>query len=104
LAHDGLLQPGDERFSCQSCGACCAFSREWPRFTTEDDRELDAIPSDLVNPGLSGMRCEGDRCAALSGEIGAATACSIYAIRPTVCRDCVAGDDACLMARSSYGL
>ena len=22
---------------CRTCGACCSFSREWPRFTLEDD-------------------------------------------------------------------
>ena len=50
------------------------------------------------------MRCEGDRCAALSGEIGTATACTIYAVRPLVCRDCVPGDDACSIARAARGM
>ena len=47
---------------CQACGACCGYSQNWPRFTTEDDAQLDLIPEKFVNERLSGMRCEGDRC------------------------------------------
>ncbi|WP_088346857.1 MULTISPECIES: YkgJ family cysteine cluster protein [Rhodomicrobium] len=93
-----------ELLDCQSCGACCAFSQEWPRFTLESDAELDLIPADFVNASLSGMRCEGDRCVALQGEIGKSTACGIYGLRPDVCRACQPGDDACRMARARYGL
>jgi len=89
---------------CQSCGACCAFSREWPRFSTETDAQLDRIPPELIDEGDGRMRCNGDRCAALRGEIGAATACAIYAVRPEVCRACVPGDDACTMSRVHFGL
>lgn len=89
---------------CQSCGACCAYSRDWPRFTTEDDAALDLIPARLVNAGLSGMLCEGERCAALAGRIGEATACTIYALRPEVCRACQPGDPECAIARRAFGL
>ena len=60
---------------CQACGACCSYSQNWPRFTTEDDAELDLIPEKFVNERLSGMRCDADRCSALSGNIGVATRC-----------------------------
>jgi uncharacterized protein len=50
------------------------------------------------------MRCDGDRCAALVGEVGVSTACAIYAIRPDVCRACTPGDDACTMARQRFKL
>ena len=50
------------------------------------------------------MRCDGNRCMALSGIIGAATACTIYAIRPDVCRACQPGDEACRIAREWHGL
>ncbi len=93
-----------EALDCQSCGACCAFSRDWPRFTLESDADLDLIPEKFVNPALSGMRCEGDRCSALVGEIGKSTACGIYGLRPDVCRACLPGDDACRMARARFGL
>ena len=89
---------------CQSCGACCAYSREWPRFSTETDAELERIPAEFVDAGGAGMRCHGERCAALLGEIGVATACAVYAVRPQVCRTCVPGDDACAMARARRGL
>jgi Fe-S-cluster containining protein len=89
---------------CQSCGACCAYSANWPRFSTESEEELAAIPEALVNARGSGMRCEGDRCAALQGRIGEATACGIYAVRPEVCRTCMPGDAECAMARRKFGL
>lgn len=92
------------RFDCQSCGACCSYSAEWPRFSTEDDAQLDRIPAKFVAANESGMRCEGVRCSALSGEIGKATACGIYEVRPDVCRACMPGDDDCLMARKAHGL
>ena len=89
---------------CQACGACCGYSQNWPRFTTEDDAQLDLIPEKFVNERLSGMRCEGDRCSALSGRIGVATRCDIYAVRPEVCRTCMPGDPECAMARRRHGL
>lgn len=90
--------------SCQDCGACCAYSREWPRFTLENEADLARIPAALVDDNLGRMRCQGDRCSALSGEIGVATACTIYDARPQVCRACLPGDDACRMARQHFGL
>jgi uncharacterized protein len=89
---------------CQSCGACCAYSANWPRFSTEEDAVLDLIPPELVNASQSGMRCDGDRCAALAGRIGVATSCTIHAVRPEVCRTCMPGDAECNMARQKYGL
>lgn len=53
---------------------------------------------------LSGMRCEGDRCLALSGTIGEAAACTIYALRPEVCRECQPGDPECDLARATHGM
>ena len=89
---------------CQSCGACCAYSRNWPRFSTEDDAALDRIPEQFVNERQSGMKCDGDRCTALTGKVGEATACGIYDLRPDVCRACMPGDPECAMARRRYGL
>ena len=89
---------------CLSCGACCSYSADWPRFSLEDDAQLDAIPKRLVAADLSGMRCQGDRCRALAGEVGVATACTIYALRPDVCRACVPGGEDCNIARRSFGL
>lgn len=91
-------------FDCQSCGACCSYSADWPRFSTEEDAQLDRIPAELVAADQSGMRCEGSRCSALRGEVGKGTACGIYEIRPHVCRACMPGGDDCLMARAAHGL
>jgi uncharacterized protein len=89
---------------CQTCGACCAYSSNWPRFSTEEDAALDLIPVQLINQRGSGMRCDGDRCAALQGRIGETTSCSIYAVRPEVCRTCMPGDAECAMARKKFAL
>ena len=89
---------------CQSCGACCAYSREWPRFSTEDECTLARIPLAFADHERGRMRCHGERCAALVGDIGIATACAIYPVRPEVCRTCVPGDSACTMARARFGL
>ena len=99
-------RPGDIDSTglCQTCGACCGYSSNWPRFSTEDDAALDRIPSEFVNERQSGMRCDGDRCSALVGAIGQSTACAIYEARPEVCRTCLPGDAECAMARRRYGL
>jgi uncharacterized protein len=89
---------------CRACGACCSFSREWPRFSLEDDAALDRIPHAFVDDRQGGMRCDGDRCAALVGEVGVATSCAVYTLRPDVCRACMPGDDACQMARQRFKL
>jgi Fe-S-cluster containining protein len=89
---------------CQTCGACCSYSKEWPRFSTEDDAALDRIPPAYVDSGQGRMRCNGDRCTALVGDVGVATSCAVYGVRPAVCRTCLPGDDECQMARRRHGL
>ncbi|MDP9838367.1 Fe-S-cluster containining protein [Neorhizobium huautlense] len=91
-------------WDCQSCGACCSYSSEWPRFTLETDEALDRIPEKLVAADGRGMRCEGERCSALSGQVGVGASCTIYEVRPDVCRACNPGDDECRMARAAFGL
>jgi uncharacterized protein len=101
---DASVEIAGRENPCQACGACCAYSQNWPRFSIEDDAALELIPAELVNARASGMRCDGDRCAALKGRIGEATACTIYAVRPEVCQTCMPGDAECTMARKKYGL
>jgi Fe-S-cluster containining protein len=90
--------------SCRTCGACCSFSRDWPRFTTESETDLDRIPREFVSERVNRMRCCGERCSALLGEVGILTTCAIYEVRPDVCRACAPGDEACLLARRAFGL
>jgi Fe-S-cluster containining protein len=91
-------------FECRTCGACCAYSSEWPRFSLEDDAALARIPRGFVDDERGRMRCEGNRCTALVGEVGIATSCAVYAVRPDVCRACLPGDDECLRARALFNL
>ncbi len=91
-------------YDCQACGACCDYSPLWPRFSLESDAELARIPAALIARDEGGMRCVGNRCAALEGVIKQHVACTIYAVRPHVCRACMPGDDACHMARQRHGL
>jgi len=98
------LQADPSSSPCQACGACCSYDASWPRFSLESDAQLALIPESLVSTDLAGMRAVGNRCAALAGEVGRHTACTIYAVRPDVCRACEPGDDACSMARTHHGL
>ena len=91
-------------FDCQTCGACCSYSQTWPRFTLEDDAAIARIPAALVNDAGSGMRCTGDRCAALTGTVGVSVSCKAYNQRPDVCRECSPGDEACTIARAGFNL
>ena len=89
---------------CEACGACCAYSADWPRFALETQAEFEAIPADYVDDARGTMRCAGNRCSALAGEVGVTTACTIYAVRPEVCRACLPGDASCTLARRRFGL
>jgi uncharacterized protein len=89
---------------CRTCGACCSYSAEWPRFSLESEARLDLIPRELVAADERGMRCTGDRCAALVGTVGQSTSCAIYRLRPDVCRTCLPGDAECREARRRFGL
>jgi len=89
---------------CRACGACCAYSADWPRFGLETQAEIESIPRAFVDDARGTMRCEGDRCAALEGEIGVASRCALYAVRPQVCRSCMPGDTACTIARERFAL
>jgi uncharacterized protein len=97
-------QRGADEAPCQSCGACCAYSAEWPRFSLESEAALALIPPAYVDDANGRMRCAGNRCTALTGEVGVATACAIYAVRPEVCRACEPGDPECNIARRHHGL
>lgn len=91
-------------WDCQTCGACCSYSSEWPRFTMETEQALELIPTELTSANGGGMRCEGSRCSALSGRVGISASCMIYEVRPDVCRACNPGDDECETARTAFGL
>jgi Fe-S-cluster containining protein len=90
-------------FDCQTCGACCSYSADWPRLTTDGDRGPGGPPAELrTDDGY--VRCTGDRCDALEGVVGRTVRCTIYERRPAPCRACTPGDRSCLAARTAFGL
>ncbi|WP_312224210.1 YkgJ family cysteine cluster protein [Rhizobium rhizoryzae] len=89
---------------CQTCGACCSYSSDWPQSTTETDEALDALSAHFVTADQRGMRCESSRCSALSGTVGETTTCLVYEARPDVCRACSPGDYACTTPRLAFGM
>jgi Fe-S-cluster containining protein len=87
---------------CTSCGACCAYSYDWPEFSDDDD--LDGIPEELCDCDVGRMKCNGDRCVALQGQIGQAVRCVVYESRPGVCRSFKPGTSNCNTVRRFFGL
>lgn len=93
----------DEQGSpCTTCGACCAYSFDWPEFSDED--ELDGVPESMCDCENGRMKCVGDRCVALVGEVGNAVKCSIYSSRPAVCRGFEPGTNVCGEVRRFFKL
>ena len=59
------------------------------------------MPEEYVSDDGERVRCEGDRCIALRGEIGQRVECEIYEYRPTVCRQFEPGSMDCRFVRDS---
>ncbi|RUO34174.1 YkgJ family cysteine cluster protein [Aliidiomarina sanyensis] len=99
---------------CVTCGACCASFRVSFYWAEGDDAPQGFVPHQLTEQVNSFYRCmqgtnnSAPRCTALQGEIGAAVGCSIYANRPTPCREFDANVDGsnprCDQARARWGL
>jgi Fe-S-cluster containining protein len=87
---------------CLTCGCCCAWSETWPVLI--GDRDGEGIPEDLIDLDNERMQSYGNRCSALEGKIGCRVGCSVYAVRPLVCREFQAGSDDCLMVRCELKL
>lgn len=87
--------------NCQECGACCSYSYDWPELWYPADA---AVPEHMITEDGQFVQCDGDRCIALQGVVGKLVNCSIYHIRPVVCRTCMPGDDACRLARKHFNL
>jgi uncharacterized protein len=92
---------------CQECGACCAFFRVSFYWAEARERGLPDSCTEQLNAHLASMagtnRCA-PRCCALQGEVGKQVTCSVYAARPSPCRELEPGDDRCNKARAHYGL
>jgi len=53
---------------------------------------------------MAGTNQAKPRCLALQGGVGQSVSCSVYAARPSACREVEAGDDKCQRARRAHGL
>lgn len=102
---------------CTRCGACCAAFRVDFHVSELASRNGGrGVPDALtvaVTATLRRMRGTDDgppRCVALEGEIGRAARCTIYADRPSPCRDFAPyaalgmGDEGCDRARRKHGM
>jgi len=98
---------------CQQCGACCAAFRvdfhpaelAGGEFAWGQGVPVEltvAVTAQLVR--MRGTDAASPRCAALSGTVGEQVACSIYAERPSPCREFDTTHDACAKARRRHGL
>jgi hypothetical protein len=72
--------------------------------------EAEPLPAALTRPlgrwyaCMAGTEAPQPRCEALQGEIGGTVACSVYADRPSPCRELQPGEDKCVRARRRHGL
>ncbi len=115
-------------YDCQSCGACCSHffdedlsDLELPGIRGKGlliaNKDVSKIPAKLVvidiirlhntkatlqESWLRGKRVIGRwQCRALKGTIGEKCSCSIYDVRPRLCREFEPGSEGCIAAREA---
>lgn len=93
--------------ACIECGACCTTYRVsfyWY------ETEANGLPPEMTRQltpfrsCMAGTEANPVRCVALQGTVGQSVSCSVYAQRPTPCREVEAGDDQCAKARLRHGM
>ena len=92
---------------CRDCGACCAAFRVSFYWAEAAERGLPDELIEAVTPHIAAMRGTNTaqpHCGALEGRMGAEVRCSVYASRPSPCREVEPGDERCARARARYGL
>ena len=107
---------------CQSCGACCQTSHRAPRDSERFRFWADCTPADVKRMprrvrlklvptrGADGTRSMATplgfdgRCGFLRGAIADQVKCSIYDVRPSLCRAFRAGSEFCRASRREIGL
>lgn len=90
---------------CISCGACCATYRV--SFYWTEGLALPPALTERLTPHLgcmAGTSSKAPHCRALQGQVGASSGCSVYAQRPSPCRELQMGDAQCQRARAHHGL
>ncbi len=97
---------------CLLCGGCCAtWSVQFDRAELTRALRPHVVPAATERYViLAGTEGEAPRCAALSGEVGGRSRCTIYAHRPSPCREVQPSlehgqrDISCDEARTRHGL
>lgn len=92
---------------CLDCGACCASFRVSFYWAEAVSLGLPDTVLEQASPWhacLRGTNQPAPRCHALQGEVGQSVSCSLYAQRPSPCREVRAGDAQCRKARQRHGL
>ncbi|MCB1889235.1 MAG: YkgJ family cysteine cluster protein [Rhodocyclaceae bacterium] len=78
---------------CLGCGICCTHFRISFYWAEADDAPGGTVPAGMTEKLNDFLRCmKGSnslprRCTALQGEVGVGVSCSIYAQRPSPCRE-----------------
>lgn len=104
------------RSPCLDCGACCAYYRVSFHWSEADPATGGETPAALVAKiaphivAMRGTECAPPRCVSLLGTVGTAVRCTIYAQRPSPCRELEpswlngAREERCDRARAAHGL
>ncbi len=102
-----------EGFDCQRCGACCYGDEMWIHLLVDDDERLGPTNAEklttLTRHGRGfvarSMRMVDGHCIAYSTNLGdGRCGCTIYSLRPDICRDFEAGSPGCRAARARRGI
>jgi Fe-S-cluster containining protein len=111
---------GDDQqpYDCQACGACCVHlgGYDGNGYVYLDRQEavrmrrlgLPVVEQALGSKCLAAAPHDGawgyPACVAFEGDVGGRCGCSVYADRPSVCREFSSGSDVCREARDRAGL
>jgi Fe-S-cluster containining protein len=98
---------------CRTCGACCYGDEMWIHVMAGDDdrlggervRHLTVLTQHGRGYFARSMKMVGGRCTAFRDRLtDGGCGCSIYEVRPDICRDFAAGSPDCHAARRRRGL
>lgn len=95
---------------CLDCGACCASFRVSFYWAETDAHPGGCVPAALTLPispyrvAMRGTESAPVHCIALQGQVGQGVSCSIYAQRPSTCREFDVDDPRCNEIRAKFGL
>lgn len=102
---DDAPEPDPEGAHCVACGRCCHHGPFTAQLHEADEERLGSERLRRLTvlmerpPFFRFMSNDGRRCAALDCSEPGRYPCSIYSVRPQVCRTVEPGSPACLEAR-----